>query len=210
MNNTSTVFFGIFLTIALSWTGLILSSQMQYGGLEQISDENKLCFLPNQLSGESLQGKEVYRSLGCLYCHSQQTTHKGFRADYERGWGNRQSVPRDYILQKRVMLGTMRTGPDLINIGQRITIRDWHYLHLYDPDITSPGSIMPKYRYLFIEQKIKNRTISTGSLRIPIDYYYQPQTGYEIVPTDRVKQLVSYLLSLVINYELPEAKFITN
>jgi hypothetical protein len=46
------------------------------------------------------------------------------RADYaasdiERKWGQRRSAPRDYIFDRPVLLGTMRMGPDLANVGHR-------------------------------------------------------------------------------------------
>jgi len=43
----------------------------------------------------------------------------------------------------------MRTGPDLRNIGARQPSPDWHYLHLFDPQITSPGSIMAPFGFLY-------------------------------------------------------------
>jgi cytochrome c oxidase cbb3-type subunit 2 len=40
---------------------------------------------------------------------------------------------------------------------------------------------------------------------IPADSEYAPERGYEIVPTRRAEALVEYLLSLKIDYSLPEA-----
>ena len=39
--------------------------------------------------------------------------------DQARGWGERQSVARDYIFQIRPQLGSSRIGPDLTNLGAR-------------------------------------------------------------------------------------------
>ena len=50
-------------------------------------------------------------------------------------------------------MGTMRTGPDLSNIGVRNPSETWHYLHLYNPQITSEGSNMPPFRFLFETKK---------------------------------------------------------
>lgn len=200
------LFLGIFFTLAFSWTGLILMSQIQFGYIERAAIEENDPLYPLKISGIALQGKNVYRELGCIYCHSQQVRRKGFGSDYHRGWGDRQTVPRDYILQERVMLGTMRTGPDLMNVGQRISSYDWHYLHLFDPNLTSPGSLMPKFQYLFKTQKIKNNT-TVNALKFPANYQNQPPAGYEIIPTDRASQLVEYLLSLRLDYEFPESKF---
>ena len=243
MKNLPLLFFGIFFVLAFSWTGLILSSVIQYGSLQPVTefvnhptspegeqipgafievdldgDGKNDAFLPglNQpgeqtfpipMSGIAKQGKEVYQAMGCIYCHSQQVRRKGYGADFERGWGDRQTVPRDYILQDRVLLGTSRTGPDLMAIGQRQPSADWHYQHLYNPQFTSPGSIMPPFRFLFKMQKI-GVAPSPYALTVPDSFAHErPPEGYEIVPTDDGKALVAYLLSLKLNYELPESRF---
>ena len=40
-------------------------------------------------------------------------------ADIERKWGDRRSAPRDYIFERPALLGKMRMGQDLANIGAR-------------------------------------------------------------------------------------------
>lgn len=200
------LFIGIFLTIAFSFSGIVLTSQIQYGRLKPVAMEEGEERYPRESVGIAQQGNQVYISLGCLYCHSQQVRTKGFGADFERGWGNRQTVARDYIYQQRVLLGTMRTGPDLMNVGQRLPDPSWHYLHLYDPQITSAGSLMPPFKFLFEKQKIKDEP-SSNALKFPAGYHGAPEAGYEIVPTDRCNALVQYLLSLRLDYELPEARF---
>jgi len=214
MKNLPLLFLGVFFTLAFSWAGLILSSQYQIGGLTPTTstlDEDGQpiegeTLYPQPVSGLAEQGRRVYISEGCMYCHSQQVRPQGFGADFERGWGQRQSVSRDYVLQDRVLLGTMRTGPDLANVGDRPLTAEWHHQHLINPQITSPGSIMPPYSYLYEYRKIEDEP-SPKAIRIPSDSPYAPEEGYEIVPTAEAKALVEYLLSLSQAYELPEAKF---
>jgi cytochrome c oxidase cbb3-type subunit II len=206
MKSLPLLFLGIFLTVAFSWTGLILSSQIQFGKLLPTAIEEGERPYPRQLSGIAKKGKQVYIELGCLYCHSQQTRRKGYGADIERGWADRQTVPRDYILQERVLLGTMRTGPDLMTEGQRNPGADWHHLHLYDPAITSPGSIMPRFTYLYELRKIEDVS-SPNALQFPPSYADRPPEGYEIIPSERAENLVAYILSLKLDYELPESRF---
>src|SRR5690606_15695344 len=121
MKNLPLLFLGIFFTLAFSWTGIVLTNQIQLGALQPMTatkdpetggpaDGEPLN--PGIGLGQALQGKQVYIELGCLYCHSQQVRRKGFGSDFERGWGDRQSVARDYIREERVLLGTSRTGPD--------------------------------------------------------------------------------------------------
>ena len=162
---------------------------------------------PRKESGLAKQGKSVYIQMGCIYCHSQQSRREDFGADTERGWARRATVARDYILQDRVLLGTMRTGPDLVNLGSRYAGdagRDWNHLHLYNPQIVSEGSTMPPFSFLYKEQEIVNEP-SNNALQFPPGSNYAPATGYEIVPTRRAEALVEYLLSLKIDYSLPEA-----
>jgi len=229
MKNLPLLFCGIFFALAFSFCGLILSSNYQLGSLtpttetlEQLDDQVDEDDLPIMVmpEGEPLfpqapvglaqQGKEEYISLGCMYCHTQQIRRADFGADIDRGWGLRQTVARDYIQQERVLLGTMRTGPDLADVGSRIFQqggRDWHHLHLYNPQITSEGSTMPPYAFLYEVQEIDGEP-STDALKFPPDSSYAPDAGFEVVPTRRAEVLVEYLLSLKINYSLPEAPIV--
>ena len=95
-----------------------------------------------------LRGRAVYIANGCVYCHTQQPRDRNLGPDHLRGWG-RASVPGDYVYDRPHLLGSMRTGPDLFNIGARQPSKDWHLGHLYQPRAYTPGSIMPAYPYLF-------------------------------------------------------------
>ncbi|MBK9989779.1 MAG: cbb3-type cytochrome c oxidase subunit II [Verrucomicrobia bacterium] len=203
MNRAPLIFLGIFFTLAFSWTGIILTNQLTYGKLEPIVDQTENKSYPEALPGLAAQGKLVYQDLGCIYCHSQQVRRPGFGADDKRGWGDRQSVARDYIREGRVLLGTMRTGPDLRNIGARQASRDWHMLHLYDPQITSKGSIMAPFPFLFETHKIVGQP-SPKAIKLPAPYTAVP--GYEVVPTPRAEALVAYLQSLKDSYAYPETR----
>lgn len=221
MRNLPLLFCGIFFALAFSYTGLLVSGNIQLGSLEPSTetlvpsdeDPNQLVMpegetlYPRKPSGLAEQGKKVYIEMGCLYCHSQQVRRQGFGADIDRGWGPRATVARDYILQDRVLLGTIRTGPDLAHLGGRYAGdagRDWNHLHLYNPQIVSKGSTMPPFAFLYKKQEIVNEP-SPNALDFPPDSEYAPEPGYEIVPTRRAEALVEYLLSLKIDYSLPEA-----
>ena len=103
------------------------------------------------------------------------------------------------------MLGTMRTGPDLTNVGLRYP-ELWQYQHIYHPQITSPGSTMPPYPFLFEVKRINELTgPSPEAIELPAEYH--PGAGYEVIPSQRAKDLVAYLMNLNQDYELPEIKF---
>lgn len=203
MNKGPLLFLGIFFTLALSWTGVVLVNQLQYGRLTPLMVADEGVAYPQAMTGLARQGQQVYQELGCIYCHTQQVRRPGFGADDLRGWGERQSVARDYVQQARVLLGTMRTGPDLMNVGARPLNAEWHLKHLLDPQITSPGSIMPPFPFLFEVRRIVGQPSPKALQGLPPAH--QPPPGHELVPTARAEALVAYLQSLKFEYEYPES-----
>jgi cytochrome c oxidase cbb3-type subunit 2 len=193
---------GVFLTFLSSWIGLVAYPYFALGRFTPFTAEDTGDINPPPLSGLAVMGQRTYASSGCVYCHSQQVRQVGYGSDLERGWGSRPTVARDYMRQNPVFLGTMRTGPDLANIGARQTSAMWHHQHLYQPTVVSPGSIMPSYRYLYRTQKIEGQKSANAIDLLPPD---APADGYEVVPTYEAEALVAYLLSLNRNYPLPEA-----
>jgi cbb3-type cytochrome oxidase cytochrome c subunit len=122
MKGFQPLFLGIFGIFAFSWLGMTVVPNLQIGGLDPQSDEEGTDIYPMPGSGMALRGAQVYAENGCVYCHTQQVRPEYGGADLERGWGQRRSAPRDYIFQPVVMLGKMRTGPDLANVGHRPTM----------------------------------------------------------------------------------------
>lgn len=203
MNKGPLLFLGIFLALAFSWTGIVLTNHLALEKIGTYVDVDTGTAFPQAVPGLARQGKLVYQELGCLYCHSQQVRRPGFGTDDLRGWGERQSVPRDYVQQERLLLGTMRTGPDLMNVGARPLNADWHYKHLLDPQLTSPGSIMPPFRFLFETRKIIGQPSPKAIQGLPP--IYAAPAGFEVVPTHRAEALVAYLLSLKHEFDYPES-----
>ena len=96
MNNGPLLFFGILLTMASSFWGLILAPQLQIGRQQPVILEDTGDYYPANRPGLAQQGAEVYRSLGCAECHTRQV--RGVSADLARpGWGKRISVAQDYL-----------------------------------------------------------------------------------------------------------------
>ena len=193
MNQGPFIFLGVLLSFASSWLVLVFTPYIQLQFLQPIRDQETLTEYPLPLEGEAGDGELVYAANGCLYCHSQQVRAEGFGADFERGWGPRRTVARDYLGDRRVMLGTMRTGPDLANIGVRQPSAEWHHLHLYNPRITSPGSIMPRFAFLYETRKIVGQP-SDDALQLPEEFAVE--ANHEVVPTAEARALVRYLLQL--------------
>jgi cytochrome c oxidase cbb3-type subunit 2 len=149
------------------------------------------------------RGRHVYIANGCVYCHSQQIRNAAFTTDVLRGWGDRASVPADYVYDRPHLLGTMRTGPDLINVGVRLPNADWHLIHLYDPRSLVEWSIMPAFPYLFEEKDPE--AVGPGDRVVPVRGPRAP-AGKVVVATEDALALVEYLLSLRRVYPVPEVE----
>jgi cytochrome c oxidase cbb3-type subunit II len=105
-------------------------------------------------------GRDLYVAEACWHCHSQFVRPV---ANEEQRFGPvRDAQHYDTALDRPVMWGTRRVGPDLTNEGGLRT-NDWHVAHLYDPRSTSPGSVMPGYTWYFHEGWQVRRRIDPAS-----------------------------------------------
>ncbi|CDS92876.1 cytochrome-c oxidase, cbb3-type subunit I [Sphingobacterium faecium] len=101
-----------------------------------------------------LQGRDLYIREGCVNCHTQSI--RPFRSETAR-YGE-YSKAGEYVYDHPFLWGSKRTGPDLHRIGGKYPNK-WHFDHLLDPTITSPGSIMPTYPWL-IDQELDNSLLT--------------------------------------------------
>jgi cytochrome c oxidase cbb3-type subunit 2 len=193
MNRFRLIFTGFLLTFFSSWVGLVLLPILTVGDFKQTVDPATGAKMPPDLTDMQRKGQKVYIANGCVYCHTQQVRPERSGTDIARGWGERRTIAEDYMTQGRALLGTMRTGPDLSNIGTRNPSDVWHLMHLYNPQTTSKGSNMPPFPFLFVTRKIEG-TKSPDALNLPPEF--APPAGMEIVPTDDAKALIAYLQSL--------------
>lgn len=202
MKSNLAFFLGVFAALCVSWAGIVLGSNAELGSLAPFYDDTQSTAFPEWMSGEAARGQLVYRDLGCASCHTQQVRRPGLGSDQARGWGDRQSVARDYIYQPAPQLGASRIGPDLMNIGDRKPTapdKDDLLKLLY-----AGAEGMPSYRFLFETRSVgagaqpsDNALRLTGSLEAPV--------GSEIVPTERALALVAYLVNCKTPYDYPEA-----
>jgi len=153
----------------------------------------------NPYTSTELRGRQVYVQQGCLYCHSQQPRDRTMGPDGARGWG-RPGVAGDYYYDHPHQLGTMRTGPDLFNIGSRQPSADWHLGHLFQPRAYVPGSIMPAYPFLF---ELKEKPDKDDRVVTMPPGYVPP--GMIVVARPAALDLVAYLQVLKHNYPAIES-----
>lgn len=106
-----------------------------------------------------LEGRDLYIREGCVGCHSQSV--RPFRSEVER-YGP-QAKAGEFVYDHPFLWGSKRTGPDLQRVGGKYN-DNWHFNHMWNPQSTSAGSIMPGYKWLFdnkpldislIEKKMK-------------------------------------------------------
>lgn len=96
-----------------------------------------------------LEGRDLYIREGCVNCHSQMI--RPFRSEVER-YGE-YSISGEYVYDHPFLWGSKRTGPDLMRVGGKYS-DNWHFNHMWDPQSTSEGSIMPAYKWLFDNKKM--------------------------------------------------------
>ena len=186
MKHTWLLVLGALATLGFAWVVLVAIPQTMLVELEA----------PPGLEAYSrteARGREV--------CHSQQVRDDAFTSDVARGWGPRPTAPADYVYDRPHLLGTMRTGPDLINVGLRLPDQDWHLIHLYDPRALVEWSIMPPFPFLFDE--VGGQV--GGSLE-GLDIPGRPDGAPAIFATQDALALVDYLLSLERAYPLPRSE----
>ncbi|MBV9126700.1 MAG: cbb3-type cytochrome c oxidase subunit II [Verrucomicrobia bacterium] len=214
MNRMSVLVLGIMACFLTSWVGLAVTPYYQLGQLLPDTDDATGEQAPPGFSGRAEQGRAVYAANGCVSCHTQQVRFEGVPAtggpDIEREWGERSTVARDYLRDTAAYVGSQRVGPDLANIGSRKSpdsykyTTAWHYQHLYQPQVVTPGSAMPPMRFLFEKRKIAGQR-SHEAVKVEGEDAKCLHSDEEIVPTEQARQLVAYLQSLKrSSYPLPE------
>jgi cytochrome c oxidase cbb3-type subunit 2 len=189
---------GLMAALGFSWAGIVMGTTTQLGALPPYQEDNDSA--PPWFPGVAARGQAVYRDLGCADCHTQQVRRPDFGSDVARGWGERQSVARDYIYQPYPQLGAVRVGPDLTNLaGRKPSAPDEEDLLklLYE----GHGG-MPAYRFLFERRPVVGQ-VSDHALKLT--GAAAPPRGYEIVPSPRAQMLVAYLLCLKTTEDYPEA-----
>jgi cytochrome c oxidase cbb3-type subunit II len=200
---SNVVFFvGLFFALGVSYLGIVIGSNAQLGSLAPYYDDTDGTAYPQWFPGVAARGQLVYRDLGCAACHTQQVRRPGFGSDQARGWGERQSVARDYIYQPSPQLGLSRIGPDLTNLAERkpsAPDKD-DLLHL----LYAGSGAMPSYRFLFETREVgKGAQPSEEALKLT--GAFEPKAGWQVVPTRRALDLVGYLVNLRATYDYPEA-----
>ena len=127
-----------------------------------------------------LQGRDIYIREGCYTCHSQMV--RPFRDEVAR-YGE-YSKAGEFVYDHPFQWGSKRTGPDLARVGGKYP-DSWHYNHMMEPSLMSPGSIMPRYGWLLdndldtASTPAKIRAMQT--LGVPYDKGYDKQANKDLM-----------------------------
>jgi cytochrome c oxidase cbb3-type subunit 2 len=137
------------------------------------------------------EGRKLYIANGCINCHSQSIR----LVDWGLG-AERIAQAGDYVADRPILLGSIRTGPDLSQAGGEHP-DDWHIAHFINPRYTRPNSIMPPWEFLG-EEKINTLTRYVQGLgfkmadrRMERQVYWKKESNkaYEAGPEANVKWL---------------------
>ncbi|PWL39389.1 cytochrome C oxidase Cbb3 [Flagellimonas aquimarina] len=113
-----------------------------------------------------LEGRDLYIREGCVGCHSQMI--RPFRSEVER-YGE-YAKAGEFVYDHPFLWGSKRTGPDLLRVGGKYS-DNWHLSHMYDPQSTSSGSIMPAYQWLVLNEHdrsaVQNKMEAMVKLGVP-------------------------------------------
>lgn len=107
-----------------------------------------------------LEGRDIYIREGCNACHSQMI--RPFRSEVIRydPVDQQYSMAGEFVYDHPHLWGSKRTGPDLHRVGNKYP-HSWHYNHMWEPTQMSPGSLMPRYTWLFSVDG-NDGTLNTG------------------------------------------------
>jgi cytochrome c oxidase cbb3-type subunit I/II len=126
-----------------------------------------------------LQGRDIYIREGCYTCHSQMI--RPFRYEVMR-YGE-YSKAGEFVYDHPFQWGSKRTGPDLAREGGKYP-NSWHFNHMLDPTSMSPGSVMPKYPWLFDNDLDEASTISKihamRMLGVPYEEGYEAKANADL------------------------------
>ena len=200
-------FFNNHKKLFLASLGLFLLLTMLVAIIPALHNQENNAPLPGaqQLTLEQKKGKALYVANGCVGCHTQQVRS----LDMDKVFGKRPSIAADYAVNRRpdiwrntaTLMGTERTGPDLIDIGNRQPSVDWHLLHLFQPRAVVKQSIMPSYKWMFT---YKEKPLKTDKvINVPAEYMKGKKGKWVAGP--EAMQMVAYLLSLK-QIELPDGR----
>ncbi|HTF94983.1 MAG TPA: cytochrome-c oxidase, cbb3-type subunit II [Cellvibrio sp.] len=180
----------VFMVIAISFGGLVEIVPQFF--LKQTTTPIEGL---KPLNALQLEGRDIYIREGCHVCHTQMV--RPLRAEVER-YGH-YSVAGESVYEHPFLWGSKRTGPDLARVGGRYS-DDWHKVHLFNPRIVVPESIMPAYPWLYDNKLDGKHTADKmrALAKVGVPYTEEDMAGAEkaVKGVAEMDALVAYLQNL--------------
>ena len=79
------------------------------------------------------------------------------------GKNGQYSKAGEFIYDRPFLWGSKRTGPDLQREGNK-NPDSWHFKHMYNPRVTSAGSIMPRFPWLITNELDRSEMVNKMKL----------------------------------------------
>lgn len=141
-----------------------------------------------------LLGRDIFVREGCGNCHSQ--TVRPLVAETKR-YGEF-TTAEQFHFDRPAKWGTRRIGPDLAREGGA---RDgyWHWMHLQNPQEVNPGSVMPSFAHLLVQEldmsAVRALVQKAAERGVPYDEAWL--AGDELTEEERLQGEVTELESVV-------------
>ena len=147
-----------------------------------------------------LEGRDLYMREACNACHSQMI--RPFASEVLR-YDPVDKLPSqggEFVYDHPFLWGSKRTGPDLHREGGKYP-NSWHYNHMWDPTSMSPGSIMPRYPWMFSADG-RDATLDTAFTAKKMKVLQGlgvPYTDDEIAQADRLRYAQAVTIAADLN-----------
>jgi len=152
--------------------------------------------VPNADRSYAARGRTIFEREGCWWCHT-------LLPEETQDWQTfgRPPLVGDLNGQSPTTFGSDRKAPDLLHVGSRNSSREWMIMHMFNPRLVQPHSIMPRFDYLWGDKDASGKPIDFAKWRADyLDYY----RGKRVYPPDvpmpardsEARSLIDYLLDL--------------
>ena len=134
-----------------------------------------------------LEGRDLYIREACNACHTQMVRPLSSEVMRYDPVDQLYSHGGEFVYDHPHLWGSKRTGPDLHRQGGKYP-HSWHYNHMWDPTSMSPGSIMPRYSWLFTTEN-NDATLDTSLTIAKMEAMVTLGVPYSQLEIDRGHQI---------------------
>lgn len=186
----------VFTISHASYHGKELPYIMNLTATQGWKPDQTLAAVPDTDRSYAAQGRTLFEREGCWWCHT-------LLPEETQDWETfgRPPLVGDLNGQSPTTFGSDRKAPDLLHVGSRNSSREWMIMHLFNPRLVQPHSIMPRFDYLWGKVDASGNTIDYAKWRQDYMAYYEGKSVYPpAVPMpakdSEARHLIDYLLDL--------------